>query len=207
MGECQSVSETSATAPTPVAPTVNRTAVRAASSRAGVVAPEYRRYAALQYRDITPEDFELLALLADATTTTSKTSSHMVESLPQPLARDCGVTSCAVCLAEVHQDTKMTQLPCSHAFCKPCIADWLVKHKSECPLCRTPLGAVDSGSTTPGPAPTQNSALPVDSWTFPEDTPGPTSIPKSLTVKSMGVSMARRELTEHTIATERFVNL
>lgn len=39
---------------------------------------------------------------------------------------------CSVCLDEI---TNKCTLPCKHAFCKPCITEWLRFHNN-CPLCR-----------------------------------------------------------------------
>jgi RNA polymerase subunit RPABC4/transcription elongation factor Spt4 len=37
-----------------------------------------------------------------------------------------------------------TILPCAHAYCMPCIAQWNVDHKT-CPVCRETLSSTDEG--------------------------------------------------------------
>eukprot|EP00993_Chasmostoma_nieuportense_P002613 NODE_3394_length_976_cov_10.944641_g3248_i0.p1 GENE.NODE_3394_length_976_cov_10.944641_g3248_i0~~NODE_3394_length_976_cov_10.944641_g3248_i0.p1 ORF type:complete len:296 (+),score=54.38 NODE_3394_length_976_cov_10.944641_g3248_i0:87-974(+) len=44
--------------------------------------------------------------------------------------------TCPVCLTPFRLGTPVTQLPCAHLFCEPCILTWLSEHAT-CPLCRS----------------------------------------------------------------------
>lgn len=48
--------------------------------------------------------------------------------------REC----CSICLEDFHTAEKVTELPCSHVFHRPCIIRWLESSNS-CPLCRCQL--------------------------------------------------------------------
>lgn len=102
------------------------------------VKPELAR---LQYRDVTPEDYELLCLLdEDVSKRGRRTSEAYVTKLPRIRAAACGATQCQVCLAPVAPDEHVLQLPCKHsAFHPECITKWLTGYSGTCPLCFAPV--------------------------------------------------------------------
>lgn len=51
---------------------------------------------------------------------------------------DDDVQKCAICLGEFEEGLELTRLPCTHVFCKPCIAQWLAINK-ECPCCKASI--------------------------------------------------------------------
>jgi len=120
------------------------------------VAPEFARYRLLQYRDLTPDDFDLLRQLDERVPRKGRAPASLVEHLPQQQAHDCGATECAICLCEFQPHDSVTKLPCSHAFCPPCIVTWLTEHRNECPLC---LASIDRSpeSQTPTRPPSEES--------------------------------------------------
>jgi hypothetical protein len=45
---------------------------------------------------------------------------------------------CSICLEDYQSGESVSSLACDHLFHKKCLEEWL-KHKNECPLCRTEL--------------------------------------------------------------------
>lgn len=92
----------------------------------------------LQFREVTPDDYDLLLLLDDALpkSTVPKT---VLSRLPSLLAKDCGATECSVCLSEFQPRERVVQLPCMHAFHPECATRWLTKCRDTCPLCSAPV--------------------------------------------------------------------
>uniref|UniRef100_A0A7S1WT14 RING-type domain-containing protein n=1 Tax=Alexandrium catenella TaxID=2925 RepID=A0A7S1WT14_ALECA len=93
----------------------------------------------LQYRELTPEDFELLSQLDERVPRKGGVPQSLVDLLPQVRASDCGARDCAVCLCALRPDAIVRRLPCTHAFCPKCIDSWLTEYKGECPVCRLPV--------------------------------------------------------------------
>mmetsp|Transcript_15099 Transcript_15099/g.47415 ORF Transcript_15099/g.47415 Transcript_15099/m.47415 type:complete len:190 (+) Transcript_15099:53-622(+) len=93
----------------------------------------------LQYRELTPEDFELLSQLDERVPRKGGLPQSLVNLLPQASAGECGARDCAVCLSKLRPDALVRRLPCAHAFCPKCIDSWLTEYKGECPVCRLPV--------------------------------------------------------------------
>mmetsp|Transcript_72627 Transcript_72627/g.126084 ORF Transcript_72627/g.126084 Transcript_72627/m.126084 type:complete len:263 (-) Transcript_72627:100-888(-) len=107
----------------------------------------------LQYRNLSPEDFELLRMLDEVAPSKHGAPRSLVEALPREAAHSCGAQECAVCLAEFAHDTMVTRLPCQHIFCAPCIEEWLTQYKSRCPLCLSSIGDwIDRQASTRAPS-------------------------------------------------------
>jgi len=113
----------------------------------------------LMYRDLNPEDFEMLSKLDERLPKRNTAHSKIIDVLPRVVAEEPGVSECRVCLAEVAPTTLLAQLPCQHAFHPECISKWLTQCKNTCPLCSKPIEAARDGlpsrkghipSTTPG---------------------------------------------------------
>mmetsp|Transcript_46610 Transcript_46610/g.101524 ORF Transcript_46610/g.101524 Transcript_46610/m.101524 type:complete len:385 (+) Transcript_46610:88-1242(+) len=103
----------------------------------------------LMYRDLNPEDYDLLNKLDERVSKKNTMGRNAVERLPRRLAKECECTQCGICLAEVGPKVQVAQLPCRHAFHPACISRWLTQCKSSCPLCSTPL---DEARQSSGPA-------------------------------------------------------
>eukprot|EP00928_Gymnodinium_smaydae_P054420 TRINITY_DN38195_c0_g1_i1.p1 TRINITY_DN38195_c0_g1~~TRINITY_DN38195_c0_g1_i1.p1 ORF type:complete len:194 (+),score=11.82 TRINITY_DN38195_c0_g1_i1:120-701(+) len=90
----------------------------------------------LQYRELTPEDFDLLCQLDERTPQKGHCSASVLCKLQRVPSCEVGATSCAVCLTNFGPDVSITRLPCRHAFCSVCIESWLASYKGDCPICR-----------------------------------------------------------------------
>jgi len=66
-------------------------------------------------------------------------SRSVFERLPTIYAGASGMSECIVCQEDFDPQQLLTQLPCKHAFCTPCISRWLLECKNECPLCAGPI--------------------------------------------------------------------
>jgi len=107
-------------------------------------------YQLLQTRDLTPEDFELLALLDNAVANESPDAAakeSLIDFLPRVCASDsrCGTSECAVCLSDFEDNQLVTQLPCRHCFCTGCIASWL-SQRPQCPYCLASVNLDEVGA-------------------------------------------------------------
>lgn len=92
----------------------------------------------LQFREVTPDDYDLLLLLEDVLPK-SMAPKNAVSKLPSILAKDCGEIACSICLNEFQPHEYVVQLPCSHAFHPECATTWLTKCRNSCPLCSAPV--------------------------------------------------------------------
>lgn len=89
----------------------------------------------LMYRDLKPEDFEMLSKLDERLPKTNIAPCTLVQELPRCTARESGCSQCGICLAELEPVASVIQLRCRHAFHPPCISRWLTQCKNSCPLC------------------------------------------------------------------------
>lgn len=89
----------------------------------------------IMYRDLKPEDFDMLNKLDERVPKRNIVQRNLVESLPRIPACDSGCTECGVCLSEMEPNLRVVQLPCRHAFHTQCISKWLTQCKNTCPLC------------------------------------------------------------------------
>mmetsp|Transcript_109545 Transcript_109545/g.244560 ORF Transcript_109545/g.244560 Transcript_109545/m.244560 type:complete len:400 (+) Transcript_109545:121-1320(+) len=93
----------------------------------------------IMYRDLKPEDFEMLSKLDERLPKRNIVQRTLVERLPRRPARDCECSECGVCLQELDPNMRVVQLPCRHAFHPACISRWLTQCKNTCPLCSVPI--------------------------------------------------------------------
>mmetsp|Transcript_37128 Transcript_37128/g.106953 ORF Transcript_37128/g.106953 Transcript_37128/m.106953 type:complete len:313 (+) Transcript_37128:159-1097(+) len=98
----------------------------------------------LQYRDLRPEDFDLLCKLDEGVPKRGLAPSTLVEALPRCRASECGAGECGVCLARLPPETMLARLPCKHHFHVSCISRWLMECRSSCPLCAAPVDWPDT---------------------------------------------------------------
>merc|ERR1712183_1054150 len=68
-----------------------------------------------------------------------KASPSLFDRLPTVPASASGMSECVVCQQDFEPQQDLTQLPCKHAFCTPCISRWLLEFKNQCPLCASPI--------------------------------------------------------------------
>eukprot|EP00927_Polykrikos_kofoidii_P072506 TRINITY_DN68614_c0_g1_i1.p1 TRINITY_DN68614_c0_g1~~TRINITY_DN68614_c0_g1_i1.p1 ORF type:complete len:508 (+),score=60.85 TRINITY_DN68614_c0_g1_i1:150-1526(+) len=94
----------------------------------------------LMYRDLNPEDFDVLTKLDERLAPRNTAQRNFVERLPRVPVRNCGSTECGVCLADFDSNGHALQLPCMHSFHHACISKWLTQCKNTCPLCSAPIG-------------------------------------------------------------------
>lgn len=93
----------------------------------------------LMFRDIKPEDYELLSKLDEIVPKTNTANRSVVDELPRVLARTCANAECGVCLSSLQPDAQVVKLPCEHVFHPACIEKWLTQCKNACPLCSAPI--------------------------------------------------------------------
>ena len=91
--------------------------------------------AAAQFRDLTPEDYEMLLTLDQSVKpkTVSKTTLSSIEAV-EANAKGCVGDVCSVCMDPMGGTQKVKTLPCSHTFHAPCIDQWLANCSRNCPL-------------------------------------------------------------------------
>lgn len=98
-----------------------------------------QRHLMMQYRALSPEDFELLRLLDEAIPARTNVRREFIAQLPREKASACGVDKCPICLQELEKDEEITRLPCRHYFCTKCIERWLTECRGQCPICLAPV--------------------------------------------------------------------
>ena len=99
--------------------------------------------AEMQYRDIGPEDYDLLCEL-DASVKKPTLSSSALENLSRTSTRMSDLKLgeddklCLICHEEYEaEDTVVTLQPCEHSFHLECVREWLAGSSDKCPTCRT----------------------------------------------------------------------
>jgi len=142
-------------------PVVGRTTVRdqtvqtqrfQAFQRVGSSLPNHLRD--LQFRDLTPEDYEVLQQLDESARSSGsvtglygwqhrsngqwrlqRTAMRPNALLPAPESGDWKGEDCAICLDCLKDSETVCALPrCGHIFHKTCIEGWLTRGKPSCPL-------------------------------------------------------------------------
>lgn len=100
------------------------------------------------YRDLGPEDFEMLCKLDENVPRRNTARRDSVDQLPRVAAQEleAGAT-CGVCLSEFESSERVVRLPCRHTFHAKCISKWLTQYKDTCPLCSAPISCEDDSST------------------------------------------------------------
>ncbi|CAE7738284.1 ATL7 [Symbiodinium pilosum] len=113
----------------------------------------------LQYREVTPEDYELLCLLDESLPKKNTLPEALVQGLPLVPVVDRS-SKCQVCLLELG-DTKVPQLPCGHVFHFECACKWFTSCSARCPVCQVsildPPMAPPSAVTSDAPASSETS--------------------------------------------------
>mmetsp|Transcript_15347 Transcript_15347/g.43543 ORF Transcript_15347/g.43543 Transcript_15347/m.43543 type:complete len:320 (-) Transcript_15347:124-1083(-) len=102
----------------------------------------------LQYRDLRPEDFDLLCKLDEGLPKRGLAPMRVVDRLPRLHAGDCDASECGVCLASLPHEALVVRLNCQHVFHAACIKRWLTECRGTCPLCSAPVVAAGSGDSS-----------------------------------------------------------
>lgn len=89
----------------------------------------------LLFREITPEDYEMLTLLDKNVPAAATASEELVRKLPSARCKDTRGERCAVCLGSFGVLDAVTVLKCKHLFHRSCVAKWLLEQRAACPLC------------------------------------------------------------------------
>lgn len=59
------------------------------------------------------------------------------ETTPMPVCDEGSLTTCAICIDDMTDDTLVRGLACGHIFHPECIDPWLLTRQARCPLCKT----------------------------------------------------------------------
>ena len=115
----------------PFVPGSHGTSVGGGSSPSGLLTAAQIR--ALQSRELTPEDYELLLRLDESVQRKNLLSAEAASNLIQTiLAEDA---ECSVCLCDMQKGECTVVLGCSHCFHPECIKEWLTRGRDTCPIC------------------------------------------------------------------------
>lgn len=102
----------------------------------------------LMYRELGPEDFELLSKLDETVPRRNTVQRDSVDQLPHVSAETLEVgDTCGVCLSEFDLTERTVKLPCGHPFHAKCISKWLTQFKNSCPLCSVPISNKHTASS------------------------------------------------------------
>lgn len=115
---------------------LTRAMAQAGSGAAG--AAELSHYQ-MQFRELRPEDFELLCKLDEGNAKRGTAALEVAKCLPTIAARASGCTECSVCLAAFSPEEPVTELYCKHAFHPECVTRWLTQCRASCPTCTAPV--------------------------------------------------------------------
>lgn len=101
----------------------------------------------LMYRDLGPEDFDMLSKLDE---NVPKRDTVRAEDLcgKLPVAKVPKGAECGVCLAALKKTA--IRLPCAHVFHQKCISKWLTECKNSCPICATCFAVTAETSASKG---------------------------------------------------------
>jgi len=107
----------------------------------------------LLYRDITPEDYELLLRL-DEQVPKKTAKAEVVGQLPAVSAQERRHETCGVCLMPfedgeeaVGEDIVSVPCPANHEFHRACISRWLTQCKDACPVDHAILWPEEGGGS------------------------------------------------------------
>lgn len=96
----------------------------------------------MQYRAITPEDYELLSRLglrSQHSTHTPDSSLHEASAMTRAVCETAELGRCIICLSDLDVGDELCSLrTCEHTFHATCLEVWLEGARG-CPICREPL--------------------------------------------------------------------
>lgn len=89
----------------------------------------------LLFREITPEDYEMLCRLDEKVEKKPAAANVCLEKLTRTVGESFLGEQCAVCQADFSTEDEVAGLPCQHHFHAACVQKWLSECKATCPLC------------------------------------------------------------------------
>ena len=88
----------------------------------------------LLYRDITPEDYDILLTLDDSLES-KITDKSIIENISQQTKASSLTENCVICMTDIKHDDSLAVLPlCGHKFHTQCISKWLLNCSQQCPI-------------------------------------------------------------------------
>lgn len=88
----------------------------------------------LLYRDITPEDYDILLTL-DESLESKLTDKSIVENLTKENNINNLTENCVICMTNIKHNDSLAVLPlCGHRFHTKCISKWLLNCSQQCPI-------------------------------------------------------------------------
>lgn len=88
----------------------------------------------IQYRDISPEDYDLLLQLDERIKPKTLENSILDALKTDKVSLDCVGEICMVCLEPYEYNQIRKFLPCGHVFHEQCIIMWLTNSSTRCPI-------------------------------------------------------------------------
>lgn len=88
----------------------------------------------LQFRDVTPEDYDILLRLDESVQNKTVSEKILVSLKTDTASKDHVDDVCAVCMENYKFGQTRKILPCKHVFHSDCIATWLRGSSNKCPL-------------------------------------------------------------------------
>eukprot|EP00927_Polykrikos_kofoidii_P024277 TRINITY_DN22103_c0_g2_i1.p1 TRINITY_DN22103_c0_g2~~TRINITY_DN22103_c0_g2_i1.p1 ORF type:complete len:370 (-),score=75.41 TRINITY_DN22103_c0_g2_i1:152-1150(-) len=104
-----------------------------------------RQFTDLLFRDLTPEDYELLCTLDEGVSPkqTVSCAENAEKLLRKPTAEACAEEVCTICLLGFDGCDSAAELPCKHLFHRECVSKWLLECRRACPLCGVESNATE----------------------------------------------------------------
>ncbi|XP_028394622.1 uncharacterized RING finger protein ECU07_0330-like [Dendronephthya gigantea] len=88
----------------------------------------------LQFRDVTPEDYEFLLRLDESIPTKTVPEKRLASLTEDETSEEHANELCSVCIESYELGQTRKTLPCGHVFHSNCIETWLRKSSTKCPL-------------------------------------------------------------------------
>ena len=105
------------------------------ASKLSLEKQKVRLIMALQYRDITPEDYELLLHLDNSVSPRVATKDTLNTLEAVTVKNNEMMEHCIICVEDIRIEEKVIQLPkCQHIFHELCIVTWLTNASDKCPF-------------------------------------------------------------------------
>lgn len=101
----------------------------------------------LLFRELTPEDYEMLCRLDERVEKKPNDSNASLEKLVEVSGDELIGEQCTVCLTDFEAGDEAAQLPCGHIFHRACIKKWLSECRTACPLCGVDVNGATATTT------------------------------------------------------------
>ena len=95
---------------------------------------------ALQSRELTPEDYDILLKLDESVEKRDVMSESEVARLLVESTFDADEEAeCSICMCDCECGEAVVRLACSHVFHGPCLKKWAMRGRHTCPMCNNVL--------------------------------------------------------------------